>query len=225
MEEFKKYFVTLFDGTSDIYKINAVFNFIKKNSKFVSDNSYEYLIDAYISPYDVLFEHKMVCIGASTTFQYLMEALGVESYIVDRVVAVDPSKSLFVTEHTYNVVKLDDAWYVVDIVEDKFLTSKVITDNYSLDVALSDVDALIPGGINSLDDEAILKKIDEIKNKKQIVKEEKEDDEIKGNKKEEIKNEESNKKTNNENDDKALVYTVAIIILLIIVFIIFFVTV
>lgn len=222
LEEFKDYFVKLFVGKDDMYKIYNVFNFIKNNSKFVSDNSYEYLIDAYISPYDVLFEHKMVCIGASTTFQYLMEALGIESYIVDEVVGVDPNNNLFVTEHTYNVVKLNDSWYVIDIVEDKFLT-KDNGNNYSLDIIISSEDAIIPGGIQELDSSYILNKIDEIKNKKQVDKEiDVSKDEIKGDKEEQKETSDSSDIKNDNH--KVLVYTIAIIILTVIGFIIFFVT-
>ena len=131
VKEFSEYFKTLLKDKSDYEKVLGIYTYIKDTAEYVSDDGYEEMDNAFLSPYDVLFDKKMVCIGAATTFQYLAEELGLKSYIVDRVVGVNEDESYFATSHTYNVVKLDGRWYIVDIAENKFLVVK--DDSYSKD--------------------------------------------------------------------------------------------
>ena len=146
VEDFMKYFVTLFDGKSDYEKVLGVYTYIKDTTKYVTDDGYDNMIDAYLSPYDSIFKNSIVCIGASTTAQYMFEKLGVESYIVDRVEKIDKDESLFFTSHTYNVVKLDGKWYILDITNDNgFLVSKTSeykSDHFSEKINISDVSYL-----------------------------------------------------------------------------------
>ena len=146
VEDFMKYFVTLFDGKSDYEKVLGVYTYIKNTTKYVEDNGYDNMIDAYLSPYDSIFKNSIVCIGASTTAQYMFEKLGIESYIVDRVEKVDKRESLFFTSHTYNVVKLDDKWFIFDITaKDGFLinkTNEYKNDTYSKKIDIYDVSYL-----------------------------------------------------------------------------------
>ena len=216
VKEFGEYFKTLFINKSDYEKVLGVYNLIKTNSEYVSDNGYQYMNNAYLSPYDVLFERKMVCIGASTTFQYFMELLGVESYIVDRVSGINEDELYFATSHTYNVVKLDNRWYIIDIVMDKFLITKIDdykNDTYSEYIRFGTSNYVGNGSIE-LDYDAINNVLDGIKG----IKSEKIDDtEIKGSKddkKEEIKEEVKEDVKVNNKDNNYLKYLLVILILI-----------
>lgn len=111
VEEFDKYFV----GKSDYEKILGVYIYLSNNTVYVEDTGYTNFVDGLVSPYDVLLEGRSVCIGMATTFQYLMESLGIESYIIDVVSNVDEDEKLYSTIHTYNAVRLDNKWYIIDI--------------------------------------------------------------------------------------------------------------
>lgn len=112
LNKFMDEFIKVFDGKSDYEKVLGAYSYIKKTSKYATEDTYTTALDGRHSPYDVLLTHKTVCIGSGTTFQYLMEKLGVESYIIDHV-TVSTDKE-FGSTHTYNVVKLDDKWFIVD---------------------------------------------------------------------------------------------------------------
>lgn len=133
VDEFLDEFLKLFDNKSEYEKILGVYTYINNTAKYEKDDGYINFMDGQLSAYDVLIKHKTVCIGASTTFQLLMERLGVESYIVDHVSSNTDSE--YITTHTYNIVKLEDKWYIVDIAFDDNLSGllKGISDNYSLE--------------------------------------------------------------------------------------------
>lgn len=130
---FLETFLKLFDGKSDYEKILGVYTYINNTAQYVVDDGYINFIDGQLSAYDVLIKHKTVCIGNATTFQLLMERLGIESYIVDHVST--KSEDTYATTHTYNIVKLDGEWYIVDIGFDEELSGLLIgiNDNYNLD--------------------------------------------------------------------------------------------
>lgn len=133
VEEFTDYFIPLFKNKTDYEKILGVYNYIRDNTTYEEDNGYDFYTDALLSPYDIIFKKKMVCIGAATTFQYFMEKLGVESYIVDKVEEIDVEKKIYATSHTYNIVRLDDKWYIIDLSVDgkAFLTAN--DEEYNID--------------------------------------------------------------------------------------------
>lgn len=147
VQEFTDYFLTLFEDSSDYEKILGVYTYLKETTKYMTDEGIEYFIDGFLSPYDAIFNKKNVCIGSATTFQYFMEELRIESYIVDRVEEKNLSEGTFVTSHTYNVVKLDDKWYVLDLVSDDeaFLIAKsgaYADDSWSIDLDVAATDYL-----------------------------------------------------------------------------------
>lgn len=113
VDEFLKYLLPYFDGVSDYEKVLGVYTYLNNTTKYETDHGFTIFQDGLLSPYDALIKKKIVCIGAATTFQFLMEKLGVNSYIVDHL--YDNSNGQYNTDHTYNVVELDGYWYIVDI--------------------------------------------------------------------------------------------------------------
>ena len=224
LDEFNNYFLDYFKNANDYEKIVSIYSFIKSYATF-DTGQYDNMLSAYLSPYDIIFNKKMVCIGASATFQYYMEKFGIESYIVDRVVEKDIRDRLFVTEHTYNVVKLENKYYIVDIIGDKLLVGRkgdYRKDRYSTNLNISYSDYKIKNVDFVIDYEGVNNKIKEIggvsstttttttttttsKLVSTTVK------------KEEIVEKEDKK------DNKVLVYTIAAIILIVIGFVIYFV--
>ena len=59
-------------------------------------------------PYGVLKNKIAVCVGYATTFRLFMQMLGIESMVVHDVDFI----------HTWNLVKLEDEWYITDIYSD-----------------------------------------------------------------------------------------------------------
>lgn len=132
VDKFLEEFLKEFENKSDYEKVLGVYSYISKTAKYVTDDGYIKFIDGKLSPYDVLLTHETVCIGSSTTFQFLMEKLGVESYIIDHV--EDRSDNVYSTSHSYNVVKLDDNWYIVDINAPSSKSSMLIGNDGSYDL-------------------------------------------------------------------------------------------
>ncbi len=128
-EKIVNQFLDTFDnqmqGKSDYEKIVAIYNYLKKTVQYETDDGYINFQDGLLSPYDTLIKRKGVCIGLATTFQFLAERYQIESYIIDRVADVDEKTNTYSTIHTYNIVKLNDLWYIIDINsnEDNFLIS------------------------------------------------------------------------------------------------------
>ncbi len=60
-------------------------------------------------PYDVIKNHKAICVGNATTFKLMMDALDIPCKIVH---------STESGEHAWDVVQLDDEWYHVDVTFD-----------------------------------------------------------------------------------------------------------
>lgn len=58
------------------------------------------------TPYDALIDNCAVCEGYACAFQLIMQACGVESYIIAR------GESN--TDHCWNAVRLDGEYYLID---------------------------------------------------------------------------------------------------------------
>ena len=146
LEKFTEKFLPLFKGKTDYEKIYMAYSYISTYAVYQSEGSFENLIDAYVSAYDVLIDHKTVCLGSATAFSYLMDKLGIESYIVDQIGGYDAENRTYYSIHTYNVVKLDNKWYIVDIKYGNDLSGLLIgnknyqNDKYNYDVVVSDTD-------------------------------------------------------------------------------------
>lgn len=108
------------NGT-DYEKIGYAYNYINNHTTYLVDQGYvNDLIESNTSIYDVFVTQKSVCIGYSIAFSYLMDKMGIESYIVDSI--SNASGENFASNHSYNIVKLDGKFYTVDLTARSFLT-------------------------------------------------------------------------------------------------------
>lgn len=99
------------DSMNDYEKEKAVYDYIFSQSHFDEGNlSAIPHTDQYShTPYGVLHDHNAICVGNATTFKLFMDMLGIENKIIH---------STEQGEHAWNLVKLDDDWYHVDITFD-----------------------------------------------------------------------------------------------------------
>lgn len=166
LEKFSEQFLPLFKGKSDYEKIYMAYSYISSNAIYQSEGVFENLIDAYVSAYDVLIEYKTVCIGSATAFSYLMDKLGIESYIVDQIGGYDETNRTYYSLHTYNIVKLDNKWYIVDIKYGNDMSGLLISnknyknDKYNYDIVVSDEDYNRPEFNYSFDNVNIINDLD-----------------------------------------------------------------
>lgn len=146
LDKFADKFIKLFAGKTDYEKIYMAYVYISRNAVYQSDGAFENLVDGYISAYDVLINNKTVCIGSATAFSYLMDKLGIESYIVDHIASYDAKNRIYYSSHTYNVVKLDGKYYIVDIKYNNDLSGLLISnqnykdEKYNYNILISDED-------------------------------------------------------------------------------------
>lgn len=107
---------------SDYEKILATYTYIIKTTSYIVDNGFTNdLLASNTSVYDALISRKTTCIGYSITFSYIMDKLGIESYIVDQITEADEATGSFASVHTYNVVKLNNQFYKIDLTGNIFL--------------------------------------------------------------------------------------------------------
>lgn len=84
----------------------------------------------YQSIISIFRDGKTVCAGYSYGFKYIMDELGIDSLVTRDVSNEDVSKN-----HIWNMVKLYDKWYNIDITYDGSLTKdNVIAYNYFLKI-------------------------------------------------------------------------------------------
>ena len=98
------------DGMSDYEKELAVYEWIRDNIRH--DDGVTVAIptaaSAVDNPYGVLAGKKAVCVGFATTFRLMMNMLDIDCMVVHDSERV----------HSWNLVKLDDEWYHVDLYSD-----------------------------------------------------------------------------------------------------------
>lgn len=110
------------DG-SDYQKILAAYTYITQRTSYLTDNGFSNdFLASNTSIYDVFINRKSVCIGYSIAFSYLMDKMGIESYIVDDIYDVNEFQQTFSSSHTYNIVKLNNKFYRIDLTGKQFLT-------------------------------------------------------------------------------------------------------
>lgn len=108
---------------SDYDKIAYVYKYmITKTNYFADDGFINDPIGSTASAYDALIKRQSACVGFSIAFSYLMDQLGVESYIVDNIAEVNINTQYYKSTHTYNIVKLDNKFYKIDTTGHAFLT-------------------------------------------------------------------------------------------------------
>ncbi len=118
---------------SDYDKIAYVYKYITSKTNYYVDNGYiNDNIASTASAYDALIKRQSACVGFSIAFSYLMDKVGVESYIVDNIEDANPNTRHFLSTHTYNIVKLENKYYKIDTTGKIFLgkiNQKEISDN------------------------------------------------------------------------------------------------
>lgn len=101
------------EGMSDYEKEKAVYDYMFKHTMFDqsslaaipdSDNKYNY------TPYGFFKYGDVICVGNATTFKLFMDALDIDCKIIH---------STKNGEHAWNVVKINDNWYHVDVTFDQ----------------------------------------------------------------------------------------------------------
>lgn len=108
---------------SDYEKIYAAYTYIKNTTTYEVDNGFiNDLLASNTSAYDALINHRTTCIGYSIAFSYLMDKLGIESYIVDNITEANSQTHTFNSVHTWNIVKLNNVFYKVDLTGSIFLS-------------------------------------------------------------------------------------------------------
>lgn len=106
-----------FGGLSDYEKILAVYTYISKTVKCTTCGTDNTELVNNISAYNSLINRDSGCIGNANAFAFLMDALGVEAYVADN---TSVNEDTIVSTHTFNVVKLDGQYYIIDIKEDSY---------------------------------------------------------------------------------------------------------
>lgn len=102
------------DAMSDYEKEKAIYDWQVMYVKY--DESQQAAIPSDINiadynyyPYGVLKYHQAICVGNATTFKLFMDMLGIDCKIIH---------STTQGEHAWNLVKLEDGWYHVDVTFD-----------------------------------------------------------------------------------------------------------
>lgn len=102
MDTFKEEFV----GKSDYEKILIAYTYITNTVKLLDEDS------SNVSAYNALIDRNAGCIGEANAFSYIMDYLGIESYIANNAVFYEDS---VISTHSFNVVKLNGNYYIVDL--------------------------------------------------------------------------------------------------------------
>lgn len=124
VEDFVAKILPLMNTGSDYTKILAAYTYIINTTSYLVDDGFvNDLLASNTSIYDVFINRKSVCIGYSIAFSYLMDKMGIESYIVDDITSVDDTNQTASSSHTFNIVKLDGKFYRIDLTGKQFLTS------------------------------------------------------------------------------------------------------
>ena len=99
------------DGMTDFEKEKAVYDFVFAQSHYDDGNlaAIPHTAEFSHTPYGVLHDHQAICVGNATTFKLFMDMLGIECKIIH---------STEQGEHAWNMVKIDDEWYHVDVTFD-----------------------------------------------------------------------------------------------------------
>ena len=160
------------NGT-DYEKIGYAYNYINNHTTYLVDQGYvNDLIESNTSIYDVFVTQKSVCIGYSIAFSYLMDKMGIESYIVDSI--SNSSGENFASNHSYNIVKLDGKFYTVDLTARSFLTgvsSNSLKGNVNLPLSSSSYNLSGKRTNFSIDESKVTTIINKAKNTNVVYKE------------------------------------------------------
>lgn len=138
LEDFANKLIPYLNKGSDYDKILAAYTYMVNTSYYYVDNGFvNDFLASYTSAYDSLIDRGTNCIGYSIGFSYLMDKMGIESYIVDQVTKVNEVEQIFESVHTYNIVKLENKFYKVDLTGKAFLTGISSNELYDNNLNIS----------------------------------------------------------------------------------------
>lgn len=122
------------DGMSDLQKAIVLHDWLAVNCEYDNDNFAAGTIpDVTYTTYGALVNHMTVCQGYSLAYRYLLKKVGITSYIVG-------SDGI---NHTWNLVKIGDCYYHVDLTWDDSGSSHDIVGWAQHDFMLLSKDAFI----------------------------------------------------------------------------------
>jgi hypothetical protein len=101
--------------TTDSAKVEAIYNWLTRNVSYDNARRRHREGDTvlYQEPYNVVRLRKAVCMGYAKTFREMCRLSGIESYVIEGW-AKSTSGTLDGEGHAWNVVKINDIWYLTD---------------------------------------------------------------------------------------------------------------
>lgn len=101
------------DNMTDFDKAKTIHDYIILNAKYDTDHLNELVAEnpASLSPYGFFKNGKAICLGYTLTYQLLCQMADVECIAIH-------AKANKGEEHGWNMIKLDDEWYHVDVTWD-----------------------------------------------------------------------------------------------------------
>lgn len=109
---------------TDYAKLKYIHDWIVNNTDYLNDRSLKYVSEAD----GAIVYGKALCEGYSKTFMYLAQSLGIECVCV----VGTANNGTTTAEHMWNMVKLENAWYHVDVTWDDPLPSPQLNHDYFL---------------------------------------------------------------------------------------------
>ena len=101
--------------TTDSAKVEAIYDWLTQNIRY--DHRHRYRLEGDTTlrqePYNVVVLKKAVCIGYAKTFREMCRLIGVEAFVVEGF-PKDANGTVERQGHAWNVVKLNNNWYLVD---------------------------------------------------------------------------------------------------------------
>ena len=111
IEEVKNEIIAKTNGKNDYEKIKIVHDYLIDTIDYETTVSQDYIYNIY----GALVLKNCVCEGYAKSFQYLMDELGFENTIV---IGTATNSKNETENHAWNYVKLNGAWYAVDVTWD-----------------------------------------------------------------------------------------------------------
>ena len=111
IEEVKNEIIAKTNGKNDYEKIKIVHDYLIDTIDYETTVSQDYIYNIY----GALVLKNCVCEGYAKSFQYLMDELGFENTIV---IGTGTNSKNETENHAWNYVKLNGAWYAVDVTWD-----------------------------------------------------------------------------------------------------------
>lgn len=102
------------ESTSEVLSTEK--RILKIHDYIVENTSYDSSLDYMYNAYETLLGHKAICSGYAEVFKTFMDMIGVECITITGVAGND--------NHMWNMIKLDNEWYHVDVTWDDPIGNK-----------------------------------------------------------------------------------------------------